>query len=382
MSQENNFIPEQEPYKKLTPFKLFVKSNFPFIEATYEALDNYGLYCKVVEYLNNVISNENAVESNVNELYDAFVSLNTYVSEFFDNLDVQEEVNNKLDEMVEDGTLDEIINTNIFDNKIDCKANYHTDWNGSTGNPFCEIADVGATSIFHLLAGSGVSSQYLMGLGVDHGTTTGLVSSVKSSDGAAIGIGATLETTAADTASAMVIQKFSDGYGLRLKNGSQPTASGKPLLSVESIYGAAGDLAQYSTPTGKRTFKPNNTIITEVWSSAAAMSTENPTSVTIDSGISTNYHYQFVRVGSNAYYGIRIRVNSVNSYIEVTSNPASVTIDNVRNQSNIDWQQMIAFGTNTMGFFGKSPVTRRQVVSPSTETLNQALVDLGLISNT
>ena len=57
MSEIN--IPERHDYKAITPFRLFVKSNFPFIESTYEALDNYGLYCKVVEYLNNVIENEN-----------------------------------------------------------------------------------------------------------------------------------------------------------------------------------------------------------------------------------------------------------------------------------------------------------------------------------
>ena len=113
MSQENNFIPSQDGYKPLTPFKLFVKSNFPFIEATYEALDNYGLYCKIVEYLNTVIENENTVESNVGALYDAFVSLNNYVSDYFDNLDVQDEINNKLDEMATTGVLQPMIE-NIF----------------------------------------------------------------------------------------------------------------------------------------------------------------------------------------------------------------------------------------------------------------------------
>ena len=116
MSQENNFVPEQESYKPLSPFKLFVKSNFPFIEATYEALDNYGLYCKVVEYLNDVISNENTVESNVQELYNSFVSLNGYVSNYFDNLDVQEEINNKLDNLVNDGTFSRILNQELLEN--------------------------------------------------------------------------------------------------------------------------------------------------------------------------------------------------------------------------------------------------------------------------
>lgn len=104
-----NFIPEQENYKELTPFKLAVLQNFPYIEADFDALTNYGLMCKIVEYLNTVISNENAVESNVTSLYNAFVSLQNYVNDYFDNLDVQEEINNKLDVMARDGSLTTLI---------------------------------------------------------------------------------------------------------------------------------------------------------------------------------------------------------------------------------------------------------------------------------
>lgn len=109
MSQENNFIPSQESYKNLRPFPLFMKTNFPFIENTFESLDVYGLLCKVVEYLNNVIENENIVTDNQQAVYNAFVQLNDYVSHYFDNLDVQEEINNKLDEMAESGELLDII---------------------------------------------------------------------------------------------------------------------------------------------------------------------------------------------------------------------------------------------------------------------------------
>ena len=118
MSDQNNFTPNMESYQPLSPFKLFVKSNFPFIEATFEALDNYGLYCKIVEYLNTVISNENKVEDNVLALYNAFISLNNYVSNYFDNLDVQEEINNKLDDMAEAGTLEEIISYYLNSNAL------------------------------------------------------------------------------------------------------------------------------------------------------------------------------------------------------------------------------------------------------------------------
>ena len=111
-----DFTPEKEDIKILPPFKMQVLTNFPYIEADFDALTNYQLLCKVVEYLNMVINNENEVTEEVTGLYNAYVSLQNYVNNYFDNLDVQEEINNKLDEMVEDGTLQEIITTYIQSN--------------------------------------------------------------------------------------------------------------------------------------------------------------------------------------------------------------------------------------------------------------------------
>lgn len=96
-------------YKKLPPFKGMVLQNFPFIEEDFDAITNYQLLCKVVEYLKNVIANELTMEENITNLYNAFNELKNYVDNYFANLDVQEEINNKLDEMVEDGTLLNII---------------------------------------------------------------------------------------------------------------------------------------------------------------------------------------------------------------------------------------------------------------------------------
>lgn len=48
------------------------------------------------------------------ETRESFTELYNYVHDFFDNLDVQEEVNNKLNEMVENGELAEILNEQIF----------------------------------------------------------------------------------------------------------------------------------------------------------------------------------------------------------------------------------------------------------------------------
>lgn len=52
---------------------------------------------------------EGVVNGVVEEYIEKFNDLHDYVHDYFDNLDVQEEINHKLDKMAEDGTLEEII---------------------------------------------------------------------------------------------------------------------------------------------------------------------------------------------------------------------------------------------------------------------------------
>ena len=46
-------------YKKLTPFKWFVLENFPFIEADFDALTNWQIFCKLGKEINKVIDKMN-----------------------------------------------------------------------------------------------------------------------------------------------------------------------------------------------------------------------------------------------------------------------------------------------------------------------------------
>ena len=109
----NNEI-NDKTYIPLTPFKGWVLENFPFIEADFDAITNYELLCLIVKYLNEVISNQNQVQELGTELVTAYNELLEYVNNYFDNLDVQEEINNKLDLMAQDGTL-----TNLIKNYVD-----------------------------------------------------------------------------------------------------------------------------------------------------------------------------------------------------------------------------------------------------------------------
>lgn len=107
---------------RIPKFRRFVLQNFPFIEQDFDALTDYALICKVIEYLNKVIESTNATSAQVEVLTNSFNLLKQYVDNYFDNLDVQEEINNKLEEMAEDGSLAELVdkylgyNVKISDN--------------------------------------------------------------------------------------------------------------------------------------------------------------------------------------------------------------------------------------------------------------------------
>lgn len=100
---------EKPSFKKICLMHLQALTNFPYIEKDFDAITDYELLSKVVDYLNQVISNNNEQNTVVENLYNAFVELKDYVDNYFDTLDVQDEVNNKLDEMAESGQLEEII---------------------------------------------------------------------------------------------------------------------------------------------------------------------------------------------------------------------------------------------------------------------------------
>lgn len=72
-----------------------------------DSLSYYELLCKVVDYLNQVIDQSNKTEKEMEEL-------KSYVDNYFNNLDVTDEINKKLDAMAADGTLANLINKVLF----------------------------------------------------------------------------------------------------------------------------------------------------------------------------------------------------------------------------------------------------------------------------
>ena len=98
----NPINPDYKPNKLMSKFKFFTLTNFPFIEADFDAITDYQLLCKVVEYLNEVRENVNTDTSNVEALYQAFLSLQNEVNLYIDEQmgiinDTLDEQNEKID---------------------------------------------------------------------------------------------------------------------------------------------------------------------------------------------------------------------------------------------------------------------------------------------
>lgn len=79
-------------------FRNFIMENFPFLENDFDALTDYELFCKMMEYVKQFAKDNEDFKRQLN-------ALENYIY----NLDIQDAVNNKLDEMAESGELAEII---------------------------------------------------------------------------------------------------------------------------------------------------------------------------------------------------------------------------------------------------------------------------------
>ena len=86
-------------------FRNFALQNFPFLENDFDAMTDYELFCKMVEYMKKSLEKVDGFQLQINKFSEDL----KYFENYFENLDVTEEVNNKLDEMVEDGTMEELI---------------------------------------------------------------------------------------------------------------------------------------------------------------------------------------------------------------------------------------------------------------------------------
>ena len=101
-----------EKIEKIKPVGIFKNYVFKAIPLAFdESMSYYETLCALLKKIKTI-------EEVVNNHADVILELEQYVNNYFDNLDVQEEINNKLDQMAEDGTLEELISVYLSSNAI------------------------------------------------------------------------------------------------------------------------------------------------------------------------------------------------------------------------------------------------------------------------
>lgn len=102
-----------------------LRNMFIQLKDYYDALENHVNETEkiLVNYINNTIQSiVNFINQSNNDIADflnqTIKDLKQYIDDQFTDLNVQDEINNKLDQMVEDGTLAQIINQGVLNNKL------------------------------------------------------------------------------------------------------------------------------------------------------------------------------------------------------------------------------------------------------------------------
>ena len=167
---------------RVKPFRFWCQKVLPLVYD--DSLSYYELLCKVVDYLNKVIEDVNTLADDVEEFERLFIELRDYVNNYFANLDVQQEINHKLDEMAEDGTLatvmeplldafrdeidGEMLEQNIRIQTLESRMSEFTSLDEGSTSGDAELADirVGADGHTYDSAGDAVRGQFLELYGV------------------------------------------------------------------------------------------------------------------------------------------------------------------------------------------------------------------------
>lgn len=108
-----DFAPNRQPQIELSPFRFWCQKVLPLVYD--DSLSYYELLCKVVDYLNKTMEDVSKISTDMDNLYNAFNKLQDYVNNYFSSLDVQTEINNKLDQMYINGDFDAIISSLLND---------------------------------------------------------------------------------------------------------------------------------------------------------------------------------------------------------------------------------------------------------------------------
>lgn len=186
--------------KTISPFKNFCVTIGALPTSYLESMSYYEMLCWFCKYLENTINP--AINSNA----EALKELQEYVANYFDNLDVQTEINNKLDDMAESGELAEIINVEMIGSLSDLittdKTNLVSAINENAGKiESLNINTYTSYTSFTTVTGSGTGS--------------GRITVAKSTDGTICKVYGTIDFNGFDNDGSAAVVKITSDTGLR-----------------------------------------------------------------------------------------------------------------------------------------------------------------------
>lgn len=164
-----NDKPEKMP--PVPPFVRFVASAVPMVFDN--SLSYYEALCalwKYIQDMSDVVNNNATLEE---EYIEKFDELKSFVDNYFENLDVQEEINNKLDQMAEDGTLQEIV-ASYLESNVTWTFDTVADMKASTN---LIIGSHASTLGYHAINDGGAATYYVassLGVVADEGSVIAL----------------------------------------------------------------------------------------------------------------------------------------------------------------------------------------------------------------
>ena len=120
-----DFTPTLGNYRTLQPFRYWCQKVLPLVYD--DSLSYYELLCKVVDYLNKTMEDVETLHGDVTNIHKAYEELQNYVNNYFSTLDVQEEINNKLDVMASDGSLSILLKAIVGNNSLPTFVNSTSD---------------------------------------------------------------------------------------------------------------------------------------------------------------------------------------------------------------------------------------------------------------
>ena len=102
-----DFAPTLGTLKSLRPFVFWAQTTLPTVFD--DSLSYYEVLTKLCKMVNTLLENEDTNAENIQLLSEAFQELQDFTNDYFDNLDISEEIDNKINELIDSGDFDQFI---------------------------------------------------------------------------------------------------------------------------------------------------------------------------------------------------------------------------------------------------------------------------------